>query len=431
MSMTHPLELSALILDGGETDERTNRITNQVVELTDKISTIESFSHIITFKTDDGLVSFDSSGAATGVACVEALRGFTSDPVRKLVYTHGHIDHVGGSGAFAADAEEQGFEAPDVVGHTAVADRFRRYDDTNNFNLHINNRQFGGISLNEGMGIGGADGRFLPSDAMWPTTEYAENHTFEVGGVSFELFHDKGETDDHTWAWVPEHKALCVGDFVTWVFPNCGNPQKVQRFPLEWAQALRKMQAKNADILLGAHGLPVQGTERVNRLLDDLATALETLVKETVEMMNNNVPLDDIIHAVKLPDDHLQRKWMNPIYDEPEFVVRNIWRLYGGWWDQNPAQLKPPTRGAVGTEVAALAGGIDAIIARAQAVAAEGDYRLACSLIEFATQAEPDSQAAHGARAEIYQARRNNEYSLMSKGIFAAAANESRAKRNA
>jgi len=28
------------------------------------------------------------------------------------------------------------------------------------------------------------------------------------------------------------------------------------------------------------------------------------------------------------------------VYDEPEFIVHNIWRLYGGWWTQ-PATLKP------------------------------------------------------------------------------------------
>ena len=26
-----------------------------------------------------------------------------------------------------------------------------------------------------------------------------------IGGVEFQLYHDKGETDDHTWVYVPRH----------------------------------------------------------------------------------------------------------------------------------------------------------------------------------------------------------------------------------
>ncbi|MDP7383440.1 MAG: alkyl sulfatase dimerization domain-containing protein, partial [Acidimicrobiales bacterium] len=77
--------------------------------------------------------------------------------------------------------------------------------------------------------------------------------------------------------------------------------------------------------------------------------------------------------------------------------------------------------------MAALVGGADALTARATELAAAGDLRLACQVVELAVQADPESTTAHGARAEIYQQRRNEEFSLMSKGIFAAAARESRA----
>ena len=67
------------------------------------------------------------------------------------------------------------------------------------------------------------------------------------------------------------------------------------------------------------------------------------------------------------------------------------------------------------------------MVARAQEVVDAGDLRLACQLIELAVQAEPDSIPAHGVRAEIYQARRDAEFSLMAKGIFAGAVAESNA----
>ena len=63
-----------------------------------------------------------------------------------------------------------------------------------------------------------------------------------VGGVRIELFHGRGETDDATFVWLPEQRVLASGDFVIWVFPNAGNPRKVQRFGPDWAAALRRMQ---------------------------------------------------------------------------------------------------------------------------------------------------------------------------------------------
>ena len=64
-----------------------------------------------------------------------------------------------------------------------------------------------------------------------------------VGDRVIELHHARGETDDHLWGWMPEERWAFVGDFVIWNFPNAGNPQKVQRFPIEWAAALRAMAA--------------------------------------------------------------------------------------------------------------------------------------------------------------------------------------------
>lgn len=424
----HPIDLSTRILDGGEVGEATNRITNRLHELADGLSIVESFSHIVTFDTSDGLVCVDSSGAGTGGAAVTALREWSNAPIHSLVYTHGHLDHVGGSPAMAVDATDRGAPQPEVLAHEAVAHRFERYRLTSGFNKKINARQFGGISKRSRMEIGALPRGFLPDDVLEPTVEYQDTLDVAIGGRSFELRHDKGETDDHTWVWVPDQKAICAGDLVTWVFPNCGNPQKVQRFPKEWAAALRKMQTLKAEMLIGAHGLPIIGAERVDRVLDDLATALESLVVRTIDLMNEGAPLDTILHEVTLPADVLERPWMLPIYDEPEFVVRNIWRRYGGWWDQDPAQLKPAPKAALAAEVVEMSGGEAAVLARAQQLAADADFRLACHLVEMATQANPDSAAAHAIRAEIYQSRRNSEASLMSKGIFAAAANESAAR---
>jgi alkyl sulfatase BDS1-like metallo-beta-lactamase superfamily hydrolase len=118
---------------------------------------------------------------------------------------------------------------------------------------------------------------------------------------------------------------------------------------------------------------------------------------------------------------------MRPLYDEPEFVVRNIWRLYGGWWDGAPSRLKPAPDSQVATELANLSGGAENLMNRALELMESGDIRMACHLADFAGWAAPEDPNIHANRAAIYEQRRKSELSLMSKGIFKGAARESQA----
>ncbi|XOV87751.1 MAG: alkyl sulfatase dimerization domain-containing protein [Pseudomonadota bacterium] len=400
-----------------------NRINFELSGIADGVAMVEAFSHCVLFETDDGLVAFDTSGVNGGARVVDAIRGWRKDRFNTLVYTHGHLDHVGGCGAFMADAEGNGHPRPAVIGHENVPHRFDRYDFTSGYNTVINQRQFGQFSR-RGYDIADGDS-FLPAGAARPDITYHDRHNFSVGGLDIELIHARGETDDHTWAWIPEKKAICAGDFFIWCFPNAGNPQKVQRYPVEWAAAMRNMADQGAELFLPAHGLPIEGRARIQRVLTDVAEALEFLVRETITRMNEGARLDDIVHEVQVDPAVLERPYLRPIYDEPEFVVRNIWRMYGGWYDGNPARLKPARDSVLAAELAALAGGALRLAERGQALMIE-DPRLACHLVELAVQAEPANKALHAIRAEVYQHRRSMELSLMAKGIYGAAANESK-----
>ena len=307
-----------------------------------------------------------------------------------------------------------------MIGHENLPARFDRYEQTQGYNAAINARQF-----HRGLLRSSRAGGFGPSVWVRPDTTVRNRLRTRVGGLELEFRHARGETDDHLWAWLPQQKAICAGDFVTWVFPNAGNPQKVQRYPLEWSRALREMAALEPELLLPAHGLPVGGTDRIRRVLDDLAHGLEILVEGTLRHMNDGEPLDRILQAVTLPPALLEKPYMQPIYDEPEFVIRNIWRLYGGWYDGNPARLKPAPDAALATEIAELAGGSPALAKRARKLAEAGELRLACHLIELATQAAPEDREAHAQRAWIYLRRRESELSLMARGIYGSAAKDS------
>jgi len=431
VNMTDLLELSAKFIDGGELVPDlgpVNRITLELSEISDDIAMVESFSHIVVFRTDAGLVFFDATLEAMARTALEQIRTWSEEPVDSIVYTHGHIDHVGGGRVIVAEAERRGDRRPHVIGHEAVRTRFERYRLTSGYNNHINRRQFGRTQLE----MVGEEKLFGPSQFIEPSLTYRDHLEVDIGGTSFVMHHSRGETDDHTWTWVPSHRAVCMGDLLIWSFPNAGNPQKVQRFPQDWARALREIAALNPELLLPAHGLPIGGSERVQRVLGETAEALEHLVDSTLAMMNSGAPLDEILHTVRVPAHLLERPWLRPVYDEPEFVVRNIWRFYGGWYDGNPARLKPPRDIELATEVVSLAGGVNVLVARAVELADSASLndlrvdpdalRSACQLIEWAFQFAPEDLSVVEAAREIYGLRRDSERSLMAKGIFGGAA---------
>ena len=284
-----------------------------------------------------------------------------------------------------------------MIAHHALPARFDRYIFTAGYNTIINRRQFGFADLN------------WPTEYRYPDRTYHDRLDLSVGGLDFVLRHEKGETDDHTVTWQPDTRVLCCGDLFIWASPNAGNPQKVQRYPREWADALRRMLQLDAEFLLPGHGFPVMGADRVRQALTDTADLLDSLVDQTLAVMNAGGRLDDAIHAVRVPAALEARPYLRPVYDEPEFIVHTVWRQYGGWWDGNPATLKPAPERALATELAALAGGPRVLADRALELladavgapepaseAAEGALRLAGHLAEQAWLAEPADEGSSG-----------------------------------
>ncbi|MCF6470337.1 MBL fold metallo-hydrolase [Nonomuraea sp. MG754425] len=371
------------------------------------------FGNVITFETGGELVLFDTSSPFSAAQLHEDVRRWTRAPLTTAFYSHGHIDHVFGTGPFE---EEQGAARATVYAHRAVADRFERYLLTGGYNAVINQRQFRAPNLR------------WPTSYRNPDVTYTDALTVRRGDLTFDLVHAKGETDDATIGYVREHRLLLPGDLFIWVTPNCGNPQKVQRYPREWVHALRLMAAMDAEIMLPSHGAPVFGAGRIRQALLETAQWLDSLVTQTLELLNAGARLDEIVHSVRPPADLAGRPYLRARYDEPEFVVRNLWRLYGGWYDGNPANLKPAPDAVLAGALAQLAGGPAALADAALQALSGGDERLAGHLAELAALAAPDDAGVHRVRAEVFSARAANELSLMAKGVFTWAAEESRGR---
>ncbi|MDA8195894.1 MAG: MBL fold metallo-hydrolase [Actinomycetota bacterium] len=384
---------------------------NSLYEVGEGIAFVHSFANASVLRSSEGLMMVDTGGYLAAKEVYSAVRKWSHLPLKIAIYSHGHIDHVFGVPHFEGSQEEQ----VEVIAHRGVAHRFARYEESPGYNALANSRQFQ------------VPGLTWPTKYRYPDRDYETTYTSTFGEIAFELHHARGETDDHTWTYLPDKSAIACGDLFAWVTPNGGNPQKVQRYPREWALALEEMATMGAELLLPGHGLPVAGRERISTTLRNAAEILKSIFYQTLEMMNAGASLNEILHSVKAPSDLIGLPYLQPVYDEPEFIVHNVWREFGGWYGGDPSELKPARKGALAQEILSHITDRGAFFARIEELSdsdSDGDQRLAGHLAELAYQSDPSDAASREIRSRVFRRRAGLELSLMSKGIFNSAAAE-------
>ncbi len=364
---------------------------------------------------DGQALAVDTSNPVMGAAAAAALRELTPDPLAYIVYTHGHVDHVGGASAFIASAEERGHARPVVWAHELVPERFRRYLATWAWNNEVNRRQF-----QLPAGIDAFPKRFVPPDQT-----YRDGATLRLGAEPVELHHAKGETDDATWVWLPQRATAMVGDLSVQSLPNTGNPNKPQRYTREWAETLEAIAGRRPRIVIPGHGDPLRGDHALE-VLQETARALRYLHDAVQERLNAGLWPDEIVDAgIDLPDDLAQKPYLRPIYGCAEFVVRDVLRTYAGWWGGNPAELMPAGRTAVARDVVDVAGR-DRLVDKVRALQRQGELRRALHLAVLLARAEAADATMQELVAQICDALAERESSFIVRNFYRSAAAHAR-----
>ena len=398
------------------------------VEITDGVGFCPSFANVSAFTTGDGLVLVDTGSAPLAQVVHDDIRTWSPARLHTAVYSHGHIDHVFGVPVWEEEAAAEGWAAPEVIAHHALPARFDRYIFTAGYNTIINRRQFGFADLN------------WPTEYRYPDRTYHDTLDLSVGGLGSRSATRRARPTTTPSPGSPTPGCSAAATSSSGPRPTPAIPQKVQRYPREWAAALRRMLQLDAEFLLPGHGFPVIGADRVRQALTDTADLLDSLVDQTLAVMNAGGRLDDAIHAVRVPAELEARPYLRPVYDEPEFIVHTVWRQYGGWWDGNPATLKPAPERALAAELAALAGGPGALADRAlELLAAATDATRAGGSRAGTAPGRPPGRARLAGRTrrrgraagapQVFAARAARATSTMARGVFTWAANESAAPR--
>jgi alkyl sulfatase BDS1-like metallo-beta-lactamase superfamily hydrolase len=385
-------------------------------QVADGVVFLSAMGNVSAFVSDGHITMVDTAQQRFTPNVLRDLRdNYSRAPIEAVVYTHGHVDHATGGQTIIEQAEKQGQPRPRFIAHKDLPGRFDRYKLLARQNDHINRIQFN---------LPPDSRPFSDASFTYPDTTHDNGTTVRVGGTTFELHHARGETDDETWVWCPERRVLCTGDTFVWCSPNAGNPYKVQRYAKDWADALEEMAALKPLHLLPGHGPAMSGESQIEEALTSTAHFLRSIHDQIVRLMNEGKWLEDVIREIDWPA--TDKPWLQPIYDHPEFIARNVWRLYGGWYDGDPANILPAHSHDVAAQLIAATGSAP-ILDRARKLRAEGELQLACHLVDFVRKGEPDNREAWELWRDLFTERAAEERSLMARGAFFAAVRDAEA----
>jgi alkyl sulfatase BDS1-like metallo-beta-lactamase superfamily hydrolase len=359
-------------------------------QIADGIFLSEGYSNAFLVTTAGGRVVIN---AGLGFEAPIHKRYFDSvdaSPVRYVVLTQGHVDHVGGVDHFrergtlvvaqANNAEHQAYDARLAPfrqrrSSFAFAQAFR--------------------------GMQGAAGAPPPKQSQpKPDVLFRERFHFTLGGVDFELVACNGaETRDSLVAWLPERRVLFAGNVFGALFGHFPNLVTIRgdryRDALEYVATLELLLGFDAELLCVGHHDPVVGRDTIRAEIVRMRDATLFVHDEIVRRMNAGGDVWSALREIRLP----ARLEVGEGYGKVAWSARAIWEQYQGWFHgRSTTELYDTPYWAVSPQLVALAGGPDAV-AEAALKKAESAPLEALHLAEAALAA--DAQHAGALRASV------------------------------
>ena len=275
---------------------------------------VESNSVLIICDHDAVVVDAQSNTASTKQV-LAAFQKLTTKPVRYVINTHWHDDHIIGNQVYA-DA----FPGVEFIAHantraylpaTGMANRKKWHEGgLSQFieqlrDLVKSNKNLRGEALNEeerasylsdialGEGYMTVPSGYQP---VLPTITLEDRLTLYHGGRTIEIrYLGRGHTSGDIAVHLPEEHIVVAGDLVVWPVPLIGGDQSHVG---DWGATLEGLRALGPKVIIPGHGPIMRDDSYVQqliRLMNSIKQQAESAVarKETLEETQKSVNLDE------------------------------------------------------------------------------------------------------------------------------------------
>ena len=356
----------------------------------DGIHLSEGLSNSYLIVTDAGRIVVNTGMGFEAPTHKRKFDAINNGPIRYILLTQGHVDHVGG----VDHLREPGTQLVSQAGnaeHQAYDTRltaFRQSRSAFAFAAPIA-ESMRYVVQKEG-------GQIPPQSIPMPDVSFDDSFAIELGGERLELLSTPGgETTDSMIIWMPERRICFAGNLFGALFGHFPNLVTIRgdryRDALQFVESLERVLALEPELLLVGHGGPIEGADLIRNELERLRDAVLYVHDATVRGMNEGRDVHSLMREITLPPE-LE---VGQGYGKVSWCVRAIWEHYAGWFPhQSTTELYSVPASNVHVDLVELAGGPEAIAKRAAEKLANGAPEEAIHLAEIALSAASDHPGA-------------------------------------